>query len=202
MIFYRVWLAVGTPFLFLYIPYIASTSALWHWWSITIITWADGKVTLWLFRDHKVSGGVCVCESECWQIYLYIRAHAIEYSMPPQFGKISSHSNMALLAGRLCKQIVSAGRFSEGWRLYLVSAGRNSHNRFSEETISFFSWTHCMPQYNTHNNTALHFKKLTINCQCKMIFDMRTGRQLLFYLFFVLFLFLFWRLVKYNASSL
>lgn len=64
-----------------------------------------------------------------------------------------------------------------------------------------FSWTHHMPQDNTHDNTALHFKQLTINCHCQPYFwHWRVEDS--FFCFFVSFLFLFCRLVKCNVSSL
>lgn len=54
--------------------YIASAPALWHWWSIIIITWADGKVAPWLdpvdrhcLVSHFVWMRACVCA--CRRMY-------------------------------------------------------------------------------------------------------------------------------------
>lgn len=97
--------------------YSASAPARWQWWSIVIITWAECKVALWLDPVNRRSSvsRFCVRGNVCVRACHWMR-----------FSPCSSalHTDMAILAGPLCKQMASAGRFSEGWRLYLVASAR------------------------------------------------------------------------------
>lgn len=95
----------------------ASAPAHWQWWSIVIITWAECKVALWLDPvDRRGLVSRFVYASMC------VFVHATECVFPPRSSAL--HTDMAILAGPLCKQMALAGRFSEGWRLYLVASAR------------------------------------------------------------------------------
>lgn len=71
----RSFLMCGCVFLSMDVLYIAPATVFWHWWSIIIITWADGSGSLARPRQKElfdVTLCVCVWECACEHVSEYI----------------------------------------------------------------------------------------------------------------------------------
>lgn len=87
------------PFFCACMLYIASVAAGWHWWSIIIITWADGKVPPWL---DPVDRHCLVSHSA--RVNVYVR-------MPPSVFFYGSFSNIAATLTWLYWQVPYANKW-------------------------------------------------------------------------------------------
>lgn len=92
-------------------------------------------------RNCLMSPFVYVCENVPVSMSVNIFCYCI-------FSDSRGHTSIPVLAGPLCKQMALAGRFSEGWRLYLVASGKGVMGiADSVEEQFHFTWTqtHNMP---------------------------------------------------------